>query len=75
MCVCVCVSVCVCVCVCVFLCVCVCAHVRTCLLVCGLEGCVGVRARWREREREEGGSLCVSGVRYDLFRPFFFFSF
>ena len=70
----------VCVCVCVFVCVCVRAHERTCLLVCGLDGCVGVRARWREREgergreREEGGSLRVSvcaTVRYDLFRLFF----
>ena len=48
------------------LCVCVCvrAHVRTCLLVCGLEGGVGVRARWREREGERGGreSTCQWGV-------------
>ena len=42
-------------CVCVCLCGGVRAHVRTCLLVCRLEGCVGVRARWSEREGERGG--------------------
>ena len=47
-------NVCVYVCVCACLCVCVRAHVHTCLLVCRLEGCVGVRARWRERV-ERGG--------------------
>ena len=31
------------------------AHMRTCLIVCRLEGGVGVRARWREREGERGG--------------------
>ena len=41
---------------CVRVCVCVsAAHVCMCLLVCGLEGCVGVRAGWREREGERGG--------------------
>ena len=68
-----CVCVCVCVGVCVCVCVCVRAHVRACLLECGLEGCVGVRARRkRGREREEGGSPRVSGMRSDLFRHFFY---
>ena len=45
-------------CVCMCVCVCVCVRARTCLLVCGLEGCVDVRARWRE----EGGRGRRAGV-------------
>ena len=68
-CVCVCVSVCVC--VCLYVCVCMHTHMRACLLVCGLEGCVGVHARWREGGTEEGRSLRVSGVCYNLLDFFF----
>ena len=57
----------VCVHVCVCVCVCVCARARTCLLVCGLEGCGDVRARWREEGgMVEGGSLHVSGCALRL---------
>ena len=54
-------------CACVCVCVCVCARARTCLLVCGLEGCGDVRARWREEGgMVEGGSLRVSGCALRL---------
>ena len=58
--------------VCVRVCVCVCvrAHVHACLLVCGWNRCVGVRVRWRGRERRAGVHVSV-GVRQDLFRHFF----
>ena len=46
-------------CVCVFVCVrvfvCGCVFARSFLLVCRLEGGVGVHACWREREGERGG--------------------
>ena len=55
------------VCVCVHVCVCARAHMSTSasVWVGGWFGCVCTL------EREEGGSLRVSGVRYDSFRPFF----
>ena len=70
LCVCVCVCVCMCVCVCVFVCAHARAHVSASVWVGGGCGCACTLERGRERE--EGGSLRVSGMRYDLFRLFFF---
>ena len=54
-------------CVSMCVCVCVCVRARTCLLVCGLEGCGDERARWREEGgMVEGGSLRVSGCALRL---------